>query len=407
MPLHPVFSALRRNKVGAALIGLQIAVTLAVLCNALFIIRQRQAELARPSGTDEAELFAIANDWIGTGDHASQVENDVAALRDIPGVTGAYVTNSYPLTGSGWSSGLSIQPPDDSRPPAAQTAEYFGDEQMLGTLGLRLIAGRDFSATDIVDRTRYSQPLPDGLIVTQALARNLFPQGPAVGRRIYFESRTRTTPIIGVVARLQTPWVSSGFGSGFVDNSVLVPYRYVADEAYYVVRAKPGQLAAVMKAAQRRLLQLDPERVIPQVQPFSQARIDVYRDDRGLAVILSTVCTALLAVLAFGLVGLTSYWVSQRRRQIGIRRALGATRPAIVRYFQLENFTITATGGVVGALLGLAANVWMVESFQMARMPVIYLVAGLALVLALGQLAVLWPALRAARIPPALAVRAV
>jgi putative ABC transport system permease protein len=106
-------------------------------------------------------------------------------------------------------------------------------------------------------------------------------------------------------------------------------------------------------------------------------------------------------------VGLTSYWVSQRRRQIGIRRALGAPRLAIVRYFQLENFTIAATGGVAGVALGLLANLWMVESFQMQRLPIIYLVAGLAMMLALGQLAVLWPALRAAWMPPALAVRAV
>jgi putative ABC transport system permease protein len=407
MRIHPVFSAMRRNKVGATLIGLQIAVTLAILCNALFIVQQHLAQLARASGTDEADLLAIANDWIGTADHASQVRNDVAALRAMPGVVGAYVTNAYPLTDSGWSSGLTIQPPDDSRPPTAHTAEYFGDEQMLRTLGLRLIAGRNFSSTDIVDRSRYSQPLPTGLIVTQALARKLFPHGPAVGRRIYFESRTRTTPIIGVVARLQTPWVSSGVSNGFIDNSVLVPYRYVADEAYYVVRTTPGQLAAVMKAAPQRLLQLDPQRVIAQVQPFSQARIEVYRDDRGLAVILSTVCAVLLAVLAFGLVGLTSYWVSQRRRQIGIRRALGAPRLAIVRYFQLENFTIAATGGVAGVALGLLANLWMVESFQMQRLPIIYLVAGLAMMLALGQLAVLWPALRAAWMPPALAVRAV
>jgi putative ABC transport system permease protein len=133
----------------------------------------------------------------------------------------------------------------------------------------------------------------------------------------------------------------------------------------------------------------------------------VYRNDRGLALILSAVCLALLAVLAFGLVGLTSYWVSQRRRQIGIRRALGATRAAIVRYFQLENLIIAAMGGIAGALLGLAANLWMVESLQMTRMPVIYLVTGLGVVLALGQLAVIWPAVRAGRIPPAMATRAV
>ncbi len=410
MPVHPILSAMRHNKVGALLIGLQISVTLAILCNALLIIHQRLAQLSRPSGTDEANLFAIANEWIGAGDHTAGVVNDVAALRAMPGVAGAYVTNTYPLSNKGGGSAVWIRPPvDGTQPPAADTAMYYGDEQTLQTLGLRLIAGRNFSPTDIVTSTDDSQPVPDGLIVTQALARKLFPHSPAVGRGIYINGWTRTVPVIGVVERLQGPLVSGGgdLGGANVDNSVLMPYRDVADEAYYVVRAEPGQLAAVIKASRQRLLQLDANRLIAKVQPFSAARAAVYHDDRGLAVILAIVCAVLLVVVACGIVGLTSYWVSQRRRQIGIRRALGATRPAVARYFQTENLMIAAAGGIGGAALGLAANIWMVENLQMARMPVSYLVAGLAAVLALGQLAVLSPALRAAAVPPAEATRTV
>ncbi|HEX4023911.1 MAG TPA: FtsX-like permease family protein [Steroidobacteraceae bacterium] len=410
MPVHPILSAMRHNKVGAALIGLQIAVTLAILCNALFIIQQRLAQLGRPSGTDEANLFAIANDWIGTGDHRPGVINDVAALRAMPGVAGAYVTNTYPLSNRGGGSALWIQPPvDGTRLPAADTAVYYGGEQMLQTLGLRLIDGRNFSATDIVNSTDDSQPVPDGLIITQALALKLFPDGPAVGRGIYIMGWTRTVPVIGVVGRLQGPFVSGGgdLGGANVDNSVLMPYRDVGDEAYYVVRARPGQLAAVMKAAPQRLLQLDPERLIEKLQSFSAARAAVYHDDRGLALILAIVCAVLLVVMACGIVGLTSYWVSQRRRQIGIRRALGATRPGIVRHFQTENLLIVAAGSIVGVAMGLAANLWMMSSSALARLPIVYPIVGVIALLILGQLAVLWPALRAASVPPAEASRTV
>jgi putative ABC transport system permease protein len=403
--MYPILAAMHRNKVGAVLIGLQIAVTLAVLCNASFIIQQRLDEVARPSGTDEADLFAITNDWFSTGGNAAgRAGNDLAALRGIPGVVGAYVTNSYPLTNSGSSDSLSLEP---DQPPAARTAVYAGDQEALQTLGLRLIAGRGFTAGDIVDRTAFNHPLPDGLIITQALARALFPTGQALGRRIYFESNTRTTPIIGVVARLQVPWVSAGFARAFIDNSTLVPYRYVADRSYYVVRAKPGRLADVMQAAAQRLMQTDPDRVIEKVQPFSAARALAYRDDRGLAVILVIVCAVLLIVMACSIVGLTSYWVTQRRRQIGIRRALGATRPAIVRYFQVENLLIAGAGVIVGVGLAVAASLWMVSRLAMPRLDERYLIAGAAILLALGQLAVLWPALRAASVPPAEATRAV
>jgi len=115
----------------------------------------------------------------------------------------------------------------------------------------------------------------------------------------------------------------------------------------------------------------------------------------------------LLAVTAFGIVGLTSYWVTQRRRQIGIRRALGATRSAIARYFQTENLLIASTGAALGVALAVALNLWMVNTFEMARLHIGYALFGALVVLLLGQLAVLWPARRAASIPPALATRSV
>lgn len=188
---------------------------------------------------------------------------------------------------------------------------------------------------------------------------------------------------------------------------MVVPVRDVSPVADYIVRTRPGRLSQVMKLAPQRLFALNHDRLIPQVRSFSQARRDTYRDDRGLAVILVVVCAVLLAVTAFGIVGLTSYWVAQRRHQIGVRRALGATRPAILRHFQTENLLIAAAGGIVGIALGVGANLWMVESFAMERLPLIYLLIGALVVLSLGQLAVLWPALRAASIPPALAARSI
>jgi putative ABC transport system permease protein len=174
----------------------------------------------------------------------------------------------------------------------------------------------------------------------------------------------------------------------------------------YVVRAQPGRLNEVMKATEQRLFEVSRLRVLEKVQPLSDARRESYQDDHGLVVILGVVCTALVAVTAFGIVGLTSYWVQQRRRQIGIRRALGATRQAILRYFQTENLMIAAAGSAVGVLLALGLNLWIMSSYQgVDRLHALYPCVGALSVLLLGQIAVLWPALRAASIPPALATR--
>jgi putative ABC transport system permease protein len=408
MEILPILSAMRRNKVGAMLVAVQMAVTLAILCNALSIIQQRLAASARPSGTDEANVFAISNQWVGTPpDESALVESDVTALRAMPGVVDATVMNSYPLTNSGSGDDAYLAP--NQQKPTAHMARYFGDEHAIASLGLTLVAGRNFTAQEIIDRERGDQLVPPALIVSRALATALFPKGDALGKVIYTRgSRKEGSPIVGIVERLQTPWVASGpWAHAWVENSVIEPYRYLAQSSFYLVRTQPGRLASVMGESRQTLFALRPARVLDKIQSMGEARRNVYRDDRSLAVILAVVCAVLLAITAFGIVGLTSYWVAQRRRQIGIRRALGATRGAVVRYFQTENLLIATCGAVLGIALAMTLNRLMVGSFEQQRLHASYLLVGAVTVLLLGQLAVLWPALRAASTPPALATRSV
>ncbi len=406
MELRPILSAMRRNKVGAVLIAVQMAITLAILCNGLFIIEQRIASSRRPTGTDEANLFVIRNLWVGNPtDLAARLQGDLAALRSVPGVVDAFATNSYPLSDAGSSDGVNTQP--DQRRSMALSAIYFADEHGLQTLGLKLIAGRNFSPADVKDKVGYTdRSPPSAVIITRALADKLFPGGQALGKSVYIATQLHQIPVIGIVEQLQVPWVlTGGWGSKFNYNSTLEPFRYVNQISNYMVRARPDQLAAVMQAARKRLIEVNRSRVLEKVEPLSATRQEAYRDDRGLAVILGVVCAALLLVTAFGIVGLTSYWVAQRRRQIGIRRALGATRQAIIRYFQTENLLIAGAGAAFGVVLAICVNLWMVSSFEMERLHAGYAIIGAAVVLLLGQAAVLWPALRAASVPPALATR--
>jgi putative ABC transport system permease protein len=407
MELRPILSAMRRNKVGAILIGVQMAITLAILCNALFIIEQRITLSKRPTGLDESNIFVINNQWVGSPtDLPAKLQADLAALRATPGVVDAVASNSYPLNNGGSTEGILLAP--EQKEPTALTALYLVDEHGLNAMGLKLIAGRNFNADEVIDKAGYTDLNPPAaVIITKALADKAFPGKSAVGESIYSEFPKKRVPIVGVVDRLQVPWTQAGgWGSKFNDNSTLMPFRFVAGYIHYIVRARPGQIKQVQKAAEKALIDLDRARVIEKNWTLTEARTDAYQDDRGLVVILSVVCAALVAVTAFGIVGLTSYWVAQRRRQIGIRRALGATRQAIVRYFQTENFLIAAGGSLIGVGLAVSLNLWMVSTFEMERLHVGFAFIGALLVLLLGQVAVLWPALRAASIPPALATRA-
>ena len=405
MQLRPILCSLRRNKVGATLIALQIALTLAVLCNALFIIEQQTALSRAPSGVaDESSVFTISNQWVGgSADMAAREQTDLASLRALPQVADATLSPVQPLGGRGMGEDITIHP--DRPRSGALTAVFPVDDHALQTLGLRLIAGRNFHPEDIQIEHGISDTFTSlgGVIVTRGLARALEPSGNVLGRVATLRPGTTIATIIGVVERFGPS--QSAEDSAIGGNSILVPLLWADSNFFYFVRAKPGQFAAAMLAARKRLYQNSRQRAIGQMRSLAEARLDFYRGARGEALLMGVISAILLSVTALGTLGLTSYWVSQRRRQIGIRRALGATAGSILRYFQTENLLIVGVGSVVGILLGLAANLWMVRTVAMTRLPSLYLILGTIVVLALGQLAVLWPALRASAVPPAIAAR--
>jgi putative ABC transport system permease protein len=407
MEFRPILSAMRRNKVGAVLIAVQMAITLAILCNGLFVMEQRLGSSKRPTGVDESNVFVIINQWVGNPpDLKARLPADLAALRSIPGVVDAAATNSYPLSGGGSSEGIKLNV--DQKEYSARTALFLVDEHGLSAMGLKLIAGRNFTAAEVQDKTGLTDLVPpSAVIVTKALADKLFPGKNALGQSIYVTFQKQQVPIVGIVDRLQVPWVGADntWANEFIDNSTLEPYRYSDAYSFYIVRVQPGRLTSVMDTAKKKLFEVNRGRVLEKVIPMTVAREEAYRDDRGLAVILGVVCAALVAVTSFGIVGLTSYWVAQRRRQIGIRRALGATRNAIIQYFQTENLMIAGAGAAIGIALAVSLNLWMMTAFSMQRLNAGYALVGAIVVLLLGQAAVLWPALKAASIPPALATR--
>ncbi len=402
--MHPIVSAMRRNKFGAILVAVQMAVTLGFLANALTLIEQRLAWSARPTGVDEADVFVMSTESIDhPRDLAARQAADLATLRSLSGVRDAYVTNDYPLQGGGWAETVGLTAHQQT--PSALAAYYFGDEHALDTLGLTLVSGRNFRADEISVRTQNDVPHASGYIITKQLAMKLFPAGNALGQSIYTENAAVPSTVIGIVERLQGPYTAAtGLVSTFTENSVLVPYRPVGESPRYMVRVQPGRLAGVMKAAEQRLFEVDSDRIL-HARSMAELRVKAYSGAHGLVVLLSAVCGALVVITAFGIVGLTSYWVAQRRQQIGIRRALGATRRAILRHFQTENFLIAGAGVLCGIAFALVLNLWMVRSFEMVRMDTSRALVGAVVMLLLGQIAVLGPALRAASIPPALATR--
>jgi len=310
------------------------------------------------------------------------------------------------LRGSGWDDSVKLKP--DQLQDSSGATIYFADQNFIDTLGLKLVAGRNFRADEIGHMDLRYKLAPPVVIVTKALAQKLFPGEDAVGKTIYLIGGPGT--IVGVVDLLQAQSVER-WASDFAYRSVIIPERLtISLGTFYIVRTRPGQLDTAMHAAVKALFAQNPRRVINDddgVLSFSEVRSRAYESDRGMAILMGVISLVLLAVTAAGIVGLTSFWVGQRRKQIGVRRALGATRRDILRYFMAENLLISCAGALVGVLLAIAMNLWMVTRFEMHRLSLTYLVIGAVMLLLLGQGAVLAPALRASRVPPVEATRSV
>lgn len=406
MEIRPILSALLRNKTAPLLIAAQVALTLAIVCNALYIIRERLATASRPTGADENSLFEISlSPYRKVADVKGMLSRDLEALKAIPGVLSVARSNQIPLGQSSWNNGgLTTDPKVGTE---INGTLYLSAESLIDTFGLKLVEGRDFSADEITDTDpAKEQYQPRLAILTRTLARQLFPDTTQfVGKSFYMSSGDDPGPpvqVVGVVESLQSP---SAPADARAENSMLLPVRRLSSGMQYVVRTEPSQRQRVMADAEKILLTLDRERVQTSKRTFNEVRERRYAGERMMAGLLIAVTTFLLLITASGIVGMASLWVNQRRKQIGVRRALGARAVDILRYFLLENLLITSSGVLSGIVLALLLNDLLVRELSLTRLPLGYLGVGAAAMWLLGLLAVLGPARRAAAVSPATATR--
>jgi putative ABC transport system permease protein len=404
-PLRPILSTLARHKIAAALIVLEVALTCAILCNVVFLIVQRIERMDLQTGLAESELVVLRISARGPGGNRdAQTQQDLQALRALPGVRAASVFTQLPFGQQSMFSGISLTPKQTS--PNVSASNYELDEAGLATLGLKLVAGRDFSAADIISRAVLNKTenvqMPVAL-VTRALAERLFPGADALGQTIYIFAEAPTR-IIGVVDHLVQPQPKGLASDGL---AMILPVRSDFNNGSYVLRTAPERRAATIEAAIKTLTQLDSTRLVINRSTLQDQRESFFKTDRNMALLLAGVCAVLLLVTAFGIVGLASFWVQQRHRMIGIRRALGATRGQIVGYFQLENLLLSGLGIVLGMLGAFAINALLMAHYALPRLPALYLPMGALVLALLGQAAVWWPAQRAAAVPPVVVMRGV
>ena len=401
MEFRPIFSALRRSPTGAILVALQIALALAITVNSIYIVQQRLDKIGREKGIDVENIFVVSFAPVGKDFNGEVVmREDVQLLRSLPGVVDATTSNAVPLSGGGSSNMYYTEPGEKG---AESPVNYFMvDEHGLDTLGVKLAEGRNFEPSVVTYYDRNSSAFVPEVIISRAVAQELFKDEPALGKTVY-DSLGSPARVVGLYDVMLGSWPTWEK----LDHTALHPAIADAQQSVYIVRAQPGKRNELMKLAEDRLNALDNGRIITRVRSLEQIAAGSYSDDRAMAVYLSIVTLMLVGIAALGIFGLAAFNVSTRTKQIGTRRAVGARRTDVVRYFLVENGLITSVGVLVGCVLALLLGFWLSTTFELPRLNLYYLVGGVAVLWVVGLSAALVPARRAALVSPAIATRTV
>jgi putative ABC transport system permease protein len=411
MEIRALLSAMWRNRTGPILVAAQVAITLTVLVNVAYILQQRHAVLSEPTGMDVSNIF-----WVGSQSYSPEYNHEVAVRADVdylqrlPGVVAAATTSHIPQGNGSTSFPFSAEEAELEKGGGVPAVVFFGSDKYIETLGLKLVAGRTFDPATVqppaVDYRVMMGNWGPEVVISKQLADKVFPNGDALGKTLYTGLINKSATVVGIVERLQHQKAMGPLADLF-RQVVIVPAWVAAPNAAYLVRAEPGRRDALMAQIEKELPDLQPGRFIQSMATLETTVALSSNNMRASSMTLAVTSVFVLGVTVIGIVGLAAFTVATRTKQLGTRRAIGATKFHILRYFLVENWLITSVGAVLGCALALAVGVKLSLTYQMPRLPLFYLVAGVLLVWIVGMLAVLIPAQRAASISPATATRTV
>jgi predicted permease len=337
------------------------------------------------------------------------VTRSLEAIRAVPGVASAGVTTCIPLGGEYADSlilaeGYVARPGESLISPGrlAVTPGYFE------TMKIALIRGRYFEERD-------TDSASGVVIVDEELARHFWPNEDPIGRRMFQpdnsahptvpDANTRWYSVVGVVRSVRLEDLAgarSAFGAHYF------PYAENPSRTYtFAIRANhDGDMSGVIRAVRQAVAQIDPELALFDIKTMEE-RIELSMSARRTSITLATIYGSLALFLsAIGIYGVLAYLVTQRRREIGIRLALGSTSAGIVR-FVLRECLVLVTVGLSFGLAGAVAMRRLIATQLYDVYPLDPLVVGgVTLILGIVALAAcVVPARRAMRTDPIVALR--
>jgi len=398
-----VFGGRRQTIRRDVLVAGQVALALALLIGAGLMIRSLMALKAVDPGFDPGNLLtmrvSVPEERYPSDTEKSTFFSDaLTEIASLPGVRFASASSMIPLLGSNSNASMSIE-----EHPITDPADkvFVGAEGVLPgyleTIGIPLIEGREFTAHDHSDS-------PAVIIINAFMARNFWPEESAIGKRVKFgplDSQYPWMEVVGVMGDHR----QTALDTGPRFETLYSQAQYPNQAMTFVVRteAAPEPMTADVQAA---IWRIDPDLAVAEIATMEEILDRNTRSVDDLANLLAGFGVVALVLALGGLYGITSFSVSQRTREIGVRMALGAEEGKILAAILRRSGAQVLVGIVAGGLIA-----WWLSRliqgmlFEVSTLdPTAYVVVAAGM-LAIGLVAVLVPAVRAARIDPVIALR--
>ena len=319
-------------------------------------------------------------------------------IRAVPGVVHSALAMSLPIEGSNWGSvfllGDRPAPPADQLPSAAFSPVSSG---YFETLGLRLIAGRTLQPTDRGEVTR-------SIVVNETFAKRFWPNGGAVGQRLkqgFVHSETPWREIVGVVSDVKLEGVAAD-----TPLQVYTPLAQDTARTVAIIARTSIDPEAVLLPLANAVKQLNGDLPVYNSATMESMLKESTARERVTAVIFAVFAGVALLLASVGLYGIVSHGVTERTPEIGVRLALGATPPAIVKLFVQGGLSTALAGIVIGGMGAYWLTAFLKDLlFRVEPSDTFAFAGGAGVLFVVALIACYVPAMRASRVSPTVALR--
>lgn len=410
MNIKALLKALRLRKFATGLLLLQLSLTIGLMVNTVILTNSAIEKLNSPFGFDVQQLISVdllptSGAYRDTDYYQSIIKQDIAKITAMDGVISAAYYNQLPIQNGGWNGNMQAAdfPEDQVLPRELQgVPQFYSSTIGLDNLGVEIIEGRALTEADDITTDFYTPgkrgEIEQNIILTESLAKAVFPNKSAIGEL------TNNGRVVGIAKDFVISPNSKGDAKYYAMFGNFL-YSQSDFEQHYLIRVEPGKVAQVQAKLSDTILSVQAERDILRVRSMDEHLKKFYSQDSGLASLFAMLSLLMILVTVVSSFAHAHFHVTQQRKFIGIRRALGARKKDVMLYVFSENWLLNFCASIIGIATMIGLNIALSQVISIDKPSILLYALAVFVVFAAGSLATWLPAYKTTKISPVIATK--